>query len=493
MNLSLAYAAPSFVREASGTSLFSFAPNLKRAPVFFEGALRDPLSVRDALLCLHDVVQSDFDTRLSAADWERILDPVATVAHDQMFFEAFSQDESSYGRVAVRPGALQNIERWESGTTNVDFTPQLAGAIGAIRSSATARFQVDPEAFEVKTEGIKHREKKVKLPPSWLRGFLNVQSAMTGELASFEMGRADVRNLLAFLKTHKEKFGPRALVFRLHPGQKVEVTFEPWNHKVTLVASVYHGDQETEVRVFGRRRLFLLNRILPKTKRLRVFLSGSGLPSFWIADLNDDVQFQLAISGWTTRPFAASGLHLSEAQTPVSTDLINRARASLRADETLNADQLTRQLNVTLSEAKRALSLLCAQGQAMFDLDVRAYRKREVVDVPLDDLGLVADAKRLIEARELVVGGKIRVENETKTSFSTQVQGVVSGTRGEYQTSVTLDSEGKIVDGDCECSWFEYNGLRGGPCKHILALREAVSGAATDVAARDEEWWRVLV
>jgi len=492
MNLSLSYATPSIALDQSGASLFSFSPNLKRAPVFFEGALRDSLSVRDALLCLHDVVESDFDTRLSAADWERILDPVATVARDQLFFEAFSQDESSYGRVAVRPGALENIERWESGTTNVDFSPQMASAIGAIRSGAHSRFRVDPDAFAVQTGAVKHREKKVKLPPSWLRGFLNVQSAMTGEMSSFELGRADARNLLAWLKTHKEKFGPRALVFKLVPGKKVEAVFEPWNHKMVLGASIYHGDKETEVRVFGRRRLFLLNRILPKTKRLRVFLCGSGLPSFWLADLNDDVQFQLAVSGWTTRPFAASNLHLSEAQTPLSPETLRAARDFLRADETLDADGLTRALNIAPSDAKRALSLLCAQGQAMFDLDVRAYRKREVVDVPLDDLGLTHDPKRLRDARELARSGKVVIQSEESTPFSTNIRGEVAGSNGDYPVAVTLDGDGKIVDADCECAWFSHNALRGGPCKHILALREAVSGAATDLAAKEEEWWSVL-
>ena len=489
MNLTLSYAAPSLIREGN----FAFSPNLQRAPVFFEGALRDALSVRDAMLCLSDVVNSNFDTRLSAADWERILDPVATVARDQLFFEAFSGDESSYGRVAIRPGALTDIERWESGTTNVDFTPQLADAIGAIRSRGDARFQVDPDAFEVTTDQAKVRERKVKLPPSWLRGFLNVQSAMTGELVSFEMGRADLRNILAFLKTHKEAFGPRALVFRLTPGERVEAVFEPWNHSIQLAASIYHGDKPAEIRVFGRRRLFLLNRVLPKMKRLRVYSSGSGMPSFWLADLGDDVQFQLAVSGWTTRPFASSGLHLADVQTPLPAELVKRARAELRADETVDGETLTRALNVAPAEAKRALALLCAQGQAMFDLDARAYRKREVVDVPLDDLGLVADPKRLIDARALVASGKVKVESEEATPFSTQIAAKVAGSAGEYATSVTLDGEGRIVDADCGCAWFAHNALKGGPCKHVLALRESVSSAATDVAAKADDWWSVLV
>ena len=489
MNITLAYAAPSLIREGN----FALSPNLNRAPVFFEGALRDALSVRDAMLCLSDVVNSNFDTRITAADRDRILDPVATVARDQLFFEAFSGDESSYGRVAVRPGALCDIERWESGTTNVDYTPQLADAIGAIRSRGQARFQVDPDAFEVTTDKAKVRERKVKLPPSWLRGFLNVQSAMTGELVSFEMGRADLRNILAFLKTHKETFGPRALVFKLTPGEKVEAVFEPWNHSIKLAASTYHGDKPAEIRVFGRRRLFLLNRVLPKMKKLRVFSAGSGMPSFWLADLNDDVQFQLAVSGWTTRPFASSGLHLSDVQTPLPAELMRQTREQLRADETLDGEQLTRALNVAPAQAKRALALLCAQGQAMFDLDARAYRKREVVDVPLDDLGLVADPKRLTDARELVADGKVKIESEQATPFSTQISGKVGGSAGDYQTSVTLDGDGKIVDADCGCAWFTHNALRGGPCKHVMALRESVSSAATDVAANDENWWSVLV
>lgn len=492
MQVTLTYRAPSIVTSGA-ESLFNFAPNLRREPVFFQGGLRDPLLVRDALLNLHDVVTSDFDTRLSAEDWARILDPVATVAPDQMFFEAFSQDESSYGRVALRPGVLSGVDRWESGTTNVDFTPQLANAIGSLRSSSTARFQVDPEAFSAQVDGKTHREKKVKLPASWLRGFLNVQSAMTGELTDFEMSRADLRNLLAFMKSHKEKFGPRALVFKLRPGEKVEVLWEPWNHRQTLAGSVYHGTKEQEIRLFGRRRLFLLNRILPKMSRLRVFLCGSGLPSFWLADLGGEaVSFQLAVSGWTTRPFAASNLFLSDAQEKIDLEILRSARATLRADEALSSDDLAFKLNLAPVQSKRLLALLCAQGQAMFDLETRRYRKREVLDVPLDDLRLEVDSSRLDNARELVKSGAVKVLSQEEGLLQTTIRGEVKSSHNDYPVAVTLDGDGKIVDGDCECSWFHYNALRGGPCKHILALREAVSSAGSETAGQQREWWEVL-
>ena len=61
--------------------------------------LPDKQGVAWMLSTLRDNI-ANFDTRLTAADRERILDPVATVARDQLFFEAFSGDESSYGRAA---------------------------------------------------------------------------------------------------------------------------------------------------------------------------------------------------------------------------------------------------------------------------------------------------------------------------------------------------------------------------------------------------------
>ncbi len=509
MELALAYRAPSLFSTQGDASLLNFAPNVRRQPVFFEGAVRDPLLLRDALLNLHDVVTSDFDTRLTAQDWERILDPVCTVAPDELFFEAFSQDESSYGRVTARPEILVDIERWESGTTNVDFSSGLANSIAAMRSGSRAGLRVDPDAFAVQVEGVTTREKKVKLPPSWLRGFLNVQSAMTGELASFEMNRADLRNILAFMKMHREKMGPRALVFQLRPGEKVVALFEPWNHKITLSGSVYHGAQETEVRLFGRRRLALLNRTLPKMRKLTVYLAGSGLPSFWSADLGA-ASFLLAVSGWTTRPFASSSLFLGENEYSMSASTLADVLKTMRGGEKLAVDDLCRRLNLAPAMASRALSLLCGQGQLMFDLDARVYRRRQVLDVPLDDLKLDFDSSRLENARKLVRESCVTVESESESLLSRMVRGQVKGENGTYPVAVTLDANSKIVDGDCECSWFKYNGLRGGPCKHILALRGAVTRAggttdnfstgtnpleldATKGTSPEEEWWKILV
>ncbi len=40
----------------------------------------------------------------------------------------------------------------------------------------------------------------------------------------------------------------------------------------------------------------------------------------------------------------------------------------------------------------------------------------------------------------------------------------------EY-TYLDIDRDERIVEGECNCNWYQQNKLYQGPCKHILALR----------------------
>ena len=57
------------------------------------------------------------------------------------------------------------------------------------------------------------------------------------------------------------------------------------------------------VKVWGRRRLFALARLLPLVSKIEVRLLGSGLPSVWIAHAGD-MRLVLALSGWTSNDWA---------------------------------------------------------------------------------------------------------------------------------------------------------------------------------------------
>jgi hypothetical protein len=475
MEFELAYLRPSVVQLLRAMALIVLSPNLRREPVFLEAGLTDPLLFRDALLTLHDVVVSDFDCRLTRAQLLRLLDPLITVASDGVFFEAFSQDESCYARVTLHPELLTDLEAFQSGTTNVDFSPALVEALASIRPRTDTRLKVEREGFSVAADDKQVKVKKVKVPDSWLRGFLNVQAAMTLPLKVLEMSRTDLRNLLAFLQSHKERQGPRALVLRLRPNKPAEAVFEPWNLTVTLTQSVYHGDEEREIRLWGRRRLFLLRRLLPKIQKVFVGLIDSGYPSFWLCDLGF-ASFTLGISGWTVRPFASSALHLLKPRKQVSPELLTQVAELLRYRQKVTTQEICQRLSLDKGTALTALGFLCERGKAMFDLEANAYRWREVTEMPIEELRVDADPQREVDALRLVQQGRVKITDERLSGGHRLIAGTVRGDTGTYAVTLTLDAEGGIVDGECECTWFRFNHLRGGPCKHLLALRLVAQG-----------------
>ncbi len=474
MQVTLSYLAESTYTKRDGIESLVFAPNRERAPVYFHGRLADPLLVRDGLLCLRDVIVSDFDTRLTEEELAIRLDPIATVASDELAFEAFSQDESCYGRLALKSELVTTHEAWQSGTTNVDFTERLAKSIEGIRSSSPTGFVIDPAGFEVRTDLSAVREKKVDVLDGWLRGFANVQASMCAPTESFELARADLRNILAFLKSHIEREGPRALVFRLGPGELVDVVFEPWGHAITLKSSRYTGHIAQEVRVWGRRRLTLLNRLIPRIQRLTVHVIGSGYPTFWVCDLGP-ATFLLSLSGWTIQPFSRSALLLAAPREAVGSANLAAIGDSLRSSERSSFDDLVHAANIAPDVARTALSLLCEQGQSMYDIAEGCYRWRQALAIPLAELNAEPDHKREADAAALIAAGAVSVAREVSRGDTVSLIGKVRGKNGDYAVALTLDDTGRMLDGECGCAWYRYNHLHAGPCKHLVALRSAVS------------------
>ena len=80
-----------------------------------------------------------------------IFYPVITVHPDEVFFECFSVDESTYGRLGASYEVLQNINEFACGTTNVDYSAALYDEFQKIRSYKTTLLQVEPSGFEVQT------------------------------------------------------------------------------------------------------------------------------------------------------------------------------------------------------------------------------------------------------------------------------------------------------------------------------------------------------
>ena len=155
-----------------------------------------------------------------------VLDPVITIHPDEMFFECFSQDESTYGRLGANYNVFKEVNDYKCGTTNIDYSADLYNEFQKIRDYKETDFKVDPSGFEIKTTQEElYKEVKIDLPESWVRGFLQVGSAMTLPSTSFDLHPMDIYNFCLWLRRFKEKKGPRYIKYVLNPGEPITIKY----------------------------------------------------------------------------------------------------------------------------------------------------------------------------------------------------------------------------------------------------------------------------
>jgi hypothetical protein len=403
-----------------------------------------------------------------------VLDPVITVHPDSIFFECFSQDESSYGKLSCSYQGFAQMGEKACGTTNIDYSHALYQEFQKIRDYKPTQLKVDPSGFEVQT-GLSQsfKEEKIDLPDSWVRGFLQVSSAMTLPLIEFELDPLDLYNLLLWLRRHREKSSPRSLRFCLEPGQPIKILLEPWNQVLHCPRSIYQGASTQEVRIWGRRRLFILERLLPVSQSFRVQLLGSGMPSFWTAKM-PGMEFTLGLSGWSSSDFSHMGqFDLLAPRAEIDSHTAERIFAALQQNWVESADSLARRLNLDRSTVKAGLGIYAQAGRVLYDLSTGQYRLRELSRTPLPLEQLRFANPREASAERLLKAGLVSAQSESDNASGQVISGEVTDGGREYQPRLRLDSDMRLVEGQCSCHHFIAHHLRQGPCEHMLAIRLA--------------------
>jgi len=468
METTLLYEGESQLLSTDHENLIRFFPDLRRDDVDLSARIAEPIVFRDAMLALRKCIISELYVSTQEII-RRQQDPLITVTRERVFFEGFSTDESTYARVAVGPNAFDDVSKMREGCTNVNFTSNLATELARMRSTRPTSLEVRREGLTVKQKDRTHHEQKIDLPDSWMYGFLQVQSALRLCGAKFIMHPTEMRNLIVYLKRRKAKTSPRSLRILLRPGKAPQATLEPWGDVFTLERSQYDGQESQEIKVWGRRRLLLVEKIIPHTKRITVLLQGTGMPSFWIFDLGR-ISFLLGMSAWTARDWThKESHHLFEASAEVTEPDLEIGKSFLHGRSRLTQADLAGELVVSREKANAILSHLCVQGHVLFDPETDTYYFRDVfAENPPESLPV---GKREQDAQKLVLQSKVTL-HDTKLESGTRIaQGAVQGSKGTYQTTCALDREGRIVAGSCECPFFRRYALQRGPCKHLLALR----------------------
>jgi len=418
-------------------------------------------------------------------------DPIITVAPDVVFFECFSKDESSYGCLTVdRDGGFGKAENLQLGTTNVDYSWELYNHFQALRSYRETRLQVDPSGFSVSTDDQpQYREEKIDLPPGWLRGFMQLQAAMTLPQRKVTLGREAVYSLLAWLKRHKAQTSPRAIRFELLPGAAPALVLEPWEQRIVSHGTKYDGPPGEVVRVWGRQRLLVLARLLPLIDQVDVYLLGTGLPSFWVARMGE-LRLTLGLSGWTTNDWVrSSAVDLLAPPVRPGPDIIESAAQLIHDQQSVRRSEVASQLACSPAEALAALRHLAQAGQVIYDLHEQVFRWRQVLPQRLGEEEIGPEHPEWIGAQRLAHRRAIpNMSVEAGPNGSTLLAGRVEGCNAEC----LLDADRAIKRGRCVCSYFRQYSLRNGPCRHMLALRQLSLKPFEELPSTNDGWFSQL-
>jgi len=486
------YASPSVLESTRDAATVGLSTNLRRRVRFHGLVRRHGFILRIALRALGEAIWSN-DTWFAQSD---LLDPVITVHRDRIFFEAFSQDQSAYVSLIVDPAVFEPIGEVVTGTTNIDFTAWLWGALGEMRTSRSTTFRVGPDGFEVRTSSAGGRfEKKVELPETWVRGFLQVQAAMGLPGTRIGVKPIDLLSAVRFLRLSKAKVSPRGLRYEFEPGQDARLVLEPWERVVPFEGAEHNYTGLKTTRVWGRRRLKLIEGLLPFAERVDIYLKGRALPSFYAVKL-PGMTFLLGLTGWSGSGFTSTGGFDLLAEAAAGNDnLLEPALALLRERQHASIDDVATALNIDKVTASRVLVRLCRQGRTMFDVETRHYRHRDLFETPADEAIYFPPDRRQELASQCIAEGKVSVAScvaeETKKvrSFKDPNSGeakqkivreityrdwrIIGAAGDQDPVEIVVNDTGRIIFGRCTCPHFAEHLMNQGPCEHMLALYKA--------------------
>ncbi|WP_437679702.1 SWIM zinc finger family protein [Sorangium sp. So ce131] len=533
----LRYAAPSELAAAPLHSSVRLSLDSARGPVGVRGVVRDAALFRDAMAALATILESDLRYRgrdrtaylaylmkqgkkATAAIWEAqkaflegafpddarqgagakpkapgALDPVLTVHPDEVSIEVFSRDESAYARLAFSSDLFAGREA-AHGTAFVDLSPRVVEQIDRLRVYTQVELDAGT-AVAARGGAAAPVERSLEVPATWLRGFLQVQSAATLPAVSCELAPIDLYNALFVLRTRKAKKPPRGLRFELVPGQPPRLILEPWEILLEGHGPPYEGPPRV-VRTFGRQRLLALSRLLPHVQSARAELRGPGLPVFWVLDLGR-ATLTVALTGWTDSSWASAasfdalmprapadgrGARDAGSARAALDAIAGEQRALLRERGPLPLSALG--AGGSTEDARAALQLECLRGRVLYDVARRVYRPRELFAEPVDEREIRYSSPREAAAHRLLgAPGAVRPTKVHEIAGEgTEIHGEVADREAhrDFSPRFTMDLEGRVSDAWCSCPTFRRSGLREGPCEHMIALRVAY---ARDRAEKD--------
>lgn len=399
-----------------------------------------------------------------------VLDPVITVHKDQVSFEAFSLDESTYGCLSVPIEEFELLQEPKLGTTNIDFSAKLVKEMERFRTYNDVVLSVNPDGFTVETKEMpKYIEKKIDLPETWIKGFTQVSSASCLKGSEITLEPTDFYDICSFLRRHKANKSPRYMKWILEPQKPVRIIFEPYKTELVLHA-VYQGDKKREEKIWGRRRWLVAENLIPLAKNFQVRLLGFGMPQFIIADLGV-MKMTIGFSSWSSNDWV-KGTAFNIMAGFIGNGNYDAVYSLLKEKRCMSIDDIQNLLKTNESITLSGIGMLLRKGEGYYDTIINKVRFRQLCSKPIpknlyEVTQIELDVQKCLK-ESLADFCVIKLKNgDYKFSHS---YNDIKRKNKKFETEIIIDTDGQISNVKCNCRKF-MSGNRNisDPCSHILA------------------------
>jgi len=416
-----------------------------------------------------------------------VLDPVITVHKDEVSFEAFSIDESTYGCLSIDINEFELLQEPKLGTTNIDFSYKLAKEIERFRTYNEVNLSVNPEGFSVESGVMpEHVEKKIDLPETWIKGFNQVSAAASLVGIDITINKTDMYDICSYLRRHKAKESPRYMKWILEPGKNIKILFEPFKEVLTL-KSIYNGEKKREEKIWGRRRWLVMEKIIPLANSFKIRLLGFGMPQFIIADMGS-MKMTVGLTSWSSNDWV-KGTAFNIMGGFIGEGNYNKVYELLKEKRALSMDEIFNELKEdSKSACKAGIGMLLKKGEGYYDPINDKVRFRRLISEPLPE-EMYKTTETELNVQEHINEGmdnfivSVNDEGEYVFKHSMKTPNPKKGKWKYYRTpdfdreydytdtEIRIDEDGAITYVKCDCKEFK-KGARNisEPCEHILAL-----------------------
>jgi hypothetical protein len=437
IDLEYNYNAVSSINKANGINNLVLAHQTEIAevnniPCFFWGNLTDSYTTAKCWSTIAKVVRSSFSPVPAS-----LRDPIVTAGAECLRFEGFSSCNGVYVRLDMKPEAIDG-EFIANGTTNVDFNDPMLNALNAIQKSERVVLAVGQKDVQVITTKTKVVEKKVTLPPRWIKGLTSVQLYLANMDLKFELNKIQTIQLFQSLPkgTTKGAFfiAKRAAKF--------------------LFSTLSTPDS---VRIGGIQRLRLLEGVLPLLDKVFVYESADRETCALVCEFGK-MQLLMAFSPDSYRGFSGEGKALENMGQDVPLEWVYGLNSLLKANELFSPTMISIENDIDFGTMDNLTAGLSSMGLLGYDLTRNAHFYRRL---PFKTERILSLNPRLKNAKKLIDNSDVEIQEKRNNYIEAKVKG------SDVFHKVIIDNDTQR----CTCNWFTtYQGKRG-ICKHILAVK----------------------